>query len=421
MRLRSDRMTLVILCAFLVGGCAVAVPGESGVAGVPGPSSPSAPTQSASGTAPPQTGGSGAGSKRRDARFDQALAELVAMPGGPPGAVAVVQVGSRRTFHSAGVADVATGVRPTIKDHMRIASVAKAFSGAAALALVDKGLLSLDDTVARRLPALPAGWGEVTLRQLLNHTSGIPDLTRSPEFVDAVVASPDKAPPPEQLLQFLAEQPLDFPPGTRYAYSNSDNIAVALMIQAVTGRSYSDVLADTVIRPLKLRQTSLPEGIQMPRPTLRGYDLSKTGTPEDDTDALAAGWAWASGGVVSTPADLNTFIRAYVRGDLYRARTRAQQQRLFIPSADSSPPGPGVNSASLALFRYQTSCGTVYGHTGNTFGYTQFAAASPDGRRSVIVAMTLQRTETSSGQELAVFHALQQVKEAGVCLALQKR
>jgi D-alanyl-D-alanine carboxypeptidase len=149
--------------------------------------------------------------------------------------------------------------------------------------------------------------------------------------------------------------------------------------------------------------------------------LSESGTPEDVTGALAGGWAWASGGVVSTPADLNTFVRAYVRGDLYGERTRAEQQRLFIPSADSSPPGPGDNSASLGLFRYQTSSGTMYGHTGNTFGYTHFAAASADGRRSVTVAMTLQRTETSSGQELSVFRALRTAEEAAVSVALQKR
>lgn len=138
-------------------------------------------------------------------------------------------------------------------------------------------------------------------------------LIHSPGFAKAVTASPDKAPPPEELLQFVANQPLGFPPGTQYAYSNSDNIAVALMIQAVTGKAYSDVLADKVLRPLKLAGTSLPVGIGMPSPTLHGYDLRKP-APTDVTGALAAGWAWASGGVVSTPADMNTFIRSYVRG-----------------------------------------------------------------------------------------------------------
>ena len=101
------------------------------------------------------------------------------MPGGPPAVVVVVQRGSDRTVHTAGVAEVGTDVEPTLDDHMRIASVAKAFSGATALSLVDEGVLSLDDTIAERLPDLPAAWGDVTLRQLLNHTSGLPDFTDS--------------------------------------------------------------------------------------------------------------------------------------------------------------------------------------------------------------------------------------------------
>ncbi len=358
---------------------------------------------------------------RWSAELDEALAELVAMPGGPPGAVAVVQIGDHRTFRSAGVADVVTRAQPSIHHRMRIASVSKAFSGAVALSLVDKKKLSLTDTIGGLLPALPTAWAKVTLRQLLNHTSGLPDITASSEFIQAVMASPDKAPPPERLLPLLARLPLAFSPGTRYAYSNSDNFAVALMIQAVTGRSYTTVLAERVLRPLKLTQTQLPAGVDIARPTLRGYDFSDDGTLEDVTAALAAGWAWSSGGVVSTPADLNTFIRAYVAGDLYGARTKAEQQRLFIPGAESSPPGPGHNSASLALFRYETPSGTMYGHTGNTFGYTQFAAASPNGRRSATVAMTLQRSSTSSGQALSVFHALQRTEEAAMRLALRKR
>lgn len=414
---RWARAGVVLVAGLTLGGCAVA---GTGVEAAPPGGGPSVAKQPGAVFAAPGIGRPGPPSSQAAARLDQALAELVAMPGGPPGAIAVVQVNNSRTFHSAGVADVATRAKPTINDHMRIASVSKAFSGAAALVLVDEKLLSLDDTISQRLPALPSAWGKVTLRQLLSHTSGLPDLVRSPDFGKAVIASPHKAPPPEQLLKFVAKTPLEFPPGTEYAYSNSDNMAVALMIQAVTGRSYSDVLAQKVLKPLKLTQTSLPSGIQMPAPTLHGYDLSATGVPEDETGALAAGWAWASGGVVSTPADMNTFIRAYVGGDLYGARTRAEQQRLFIPAGESSPPGPGDNSASLALFRYQTPCGTVYGHTGNTFGYTQFTAASPDGRRSVTVAMTLQRTNTSTGQALSVFTALGRAEQSAVCMALQK-
>ena len=122
---------------------------------------------------------------------------------------------------------------------------------------------------------------------------------------------------------------------------------------------------------------------------------------------------------MSTPNDLNDFIRGYVSGVLYDHPTvREAQQELFIPAGASEPPGPGLNSASMALFRYQTPCGTMYGHSGNTFGYTQLAAASPDGERSMTVSITLQRTQNSEGQDLQVFEALQRAEQAAICLAL---
>ena len=111
----------------------------------------------------------------RRAALDTALAELVAMPGGPPGAIVVVQRGSDRSVHAAGVAELGSDAPPGVDDHMRLASVSKAFNGAAALALVDEGVMALDDTIGQRLPDLPAAWREVTLRQLLDHTSGLPD------------------------------------------------------------------------------------------------------------------------------------------------------------------------------------------------------------------------------------------------------
>jgi D-alanyl-D-alanine carboxypeptidase len=97
-------------------------------------------------------------SDREDA-LDQAVDELVAMPGGPPGAIVVVQRGSDRSVHAAGVAEVGSDAAPDVDDHMRVASVSKAFNGAAALSLVGEGVMSLDDTIGERLPDLPAAWG----------------------------------------------------------------------------------------------------------------------------------------------------------------------------------------------------------------------------------------------------------------------
>jgi D-alanyl-D-alanine carboxypeptidase len=352
--------------------------------------------------------------KGADAALDRALKDLVAMEGGPPGVIAVVQRGQHRKVHTFGVRNIKSGLPMRIHDRMRIASAAKAFSGAVALSLVSKGKLSLQDTIGERLrELLPEAWWEVTLRQLLNHTSGIPDFAGDEGVADAFVASPKKAPPPEELLSLMEEVDLLFDPGSEYHYSNSDNIVVALMVEAATGTSYEEQLRERVYKPLGLRKTTLPRGTNLRKPFIHGY--SSQDPPEDLSEDFAAGWAWASGGIVSTPADLNDFIRGYVGGKLFDERTQAKQRRV-IEGASSDPPGPGKNSAGLAIFRYETRCGTVWGHTGNTAGYTQFAAASADGRRSVTVSINAQHTLTTGSP--VVFKALRRAEGLAVCAAL---
>jgi D-alanyl-D-alanine carboxypeptidase len=150
-----------------------------------------------------------------DAAFDLALRELVEMPGGPPGAIAIVQRGSSLRVHAFGVAALGASGRPRKNDYMRIASVTKAFSGAVALSLVDEGILSLDDTVGRWLPGQPSAWHAVTLRQLVGHKSGLPDFAESEAWREAVAGSLAVGPPPAALLAFVADEPLTFTPGTQ--------------------------------------------------------------------------------------------------------------------------------------------------------------------------------------------------------------
>lgn len=362
--------------------------------------------------------GTAGGASSPGAALDRALERFVAADGGPPGIAVVVQRGSAPELHTAGVADLATGAAIGIDDSMRLASVAKAFSGAAALALVGDadGTLNIDHTVGDLLPDLPQAWADVTLAQLLQHTSGIPDFSRSEEFQAAVTASLTVAPPPEELLAFVADEPVHFPPGARYRYSNSDNIIVALMIEAATGRTYEEVLAERVFTPLELGATSLPAELALPTPTIHGYALVPGEDPEDATEVFAPGWAWASGGVVSTPADATRFVRGYVGGDILSPFVLLAQFR-FRPGS-SEPPGPGRNGAGMALFRYETRCGDVYGHTGNTPGYTQFVAADRAGARSVTVSVNAQITPDSDAER---FKDLRKIFELGVCAAMRGR
>lgn len=352
----------------------------------------------------------------RDKALQQGLDRLVGTAGGPPGAIAVLRRGGRTEVYRSGVADIGTGRPPSPTDHMRLASIAKAYSGAVALRLVDQGRLGLHTTIGRRLPQLPAAWGKVTLRQLLNHTSGLPDFSSSADFREILAKDPHHVFDSRRLLDFVAGQPLAFRPGSRYQYSNSDNIAIALMAEAATGRRYEDLLKHLVYRPLGARETSLPEGFRLPEPYLHGYAVAPPAPPEDVTELFGTSGVWASGAVVATPDDLGRFIRGYAGGGLLSPHTRKEQLK-FLPGASSEPAGPGVNSAGLALFRYATRCGVLYGHTGNTAGYTQLAAATPDGRRSLTFSIT---TQTSKSVKPALLAQVREVQEDFACALLRR-
>jgi D-alanyl-D-alanine carboxypeptidase len=269
------------------------------------------------------------------ADVQRGLDRLVASSGGPPGAIATLYRNGRTT-------------------------------------VVRAGRLGLDDTIAQRLPDMPPAWGGVTVRQMLNHTSGVPEYTESEAFVEHVKSNPGAHVSPIQIIDWVRSDPLVFTPGTSYAYSNTDNIVVGLIAEAVTGESYETLLQEFVFGPAELRQTSFPSTLALPRP----------------------------------------FIRGYLGRRFFDAARQAEQLR-FVRGGKSSPPGPGKNSAGLAVFRYQTRCGTVYGHSGNLRGYAQFAAASADGTRAVTTTLNIP---APTGRLLKRLRAVQ---ETAVCAVLK--
>jgi len=350
------------------------------------------------------------------AALQKALNQLVAMPDGPPGVIVIVQHGGRSAIYQAGTASLADRRPLSTSDHARLASFAKAYSGAVALSLVSSGKLRLSSTIGQILPALPHAWHRVTLQEMLQHRSGLPDYAKSRALQERLARYPRATILPDQLLRYVFGKPLQFRPGSRYKFDNSDNVVAAMMAEAVTGRSYNSLLSTLVYQPAGLSQTSLPSGFRMPRPYLRGYQLEPAQPPEDVSEALTASAAWASGGIVSTPAEMNTFIRDYLAPLFFTRRTQAAQLS-FVPG-NSSPPGPGTNSVGLAVFKYVTSCGTVYGHTGNTLGYTQFGAATLGGGNSVTVTANEQVSTTVHPEVLAV---LRQAELLAVCAATAPR
>ena len=250
------------------------------------------------------------------------LERLVASAGGPPGAIATLYRRGRTTVLAAGRADVRVRRAPRATDHMRIASIAKAFSGAVALRLVQQGRLGLDDTIGQRPPSMPAAWAAVTVRQLLNHTSGVPDYTKSEGFAEQSGTNPRGFVSPAGIIDWVRADGLVFAPGSRYEYSNTDNIVVGLIAEAVTGQSYADAPEEIVFRPARLARTSFPTTVTLPTPFIHGYLVEPGEDPEDVTHFLSPSGAWASGAVVSTPAT-STPSSAPISAALLRRRPAA--------------------------------------------------------------------------------------------------
>jgi D-alanyl-D-alanine carboxypeptidase len=343
-----------------------------------------------------------------DVEVQRGLQELIEAKGGPPGAIATLYRDGRLTVLSAGRADIGSDNPPQADQYMRIASITKAFGAAVALHLAQQGLFTLDDTIAQHLPDLPAAWSDVTIRQALNHTSGLPDYLQSKGIAEHMAVDPRGYVHPTKIIDWVREEPLNFAPGSQYAYSNTDNIVVGLISEAVTGKSYETLLQEIVFDPAGLSHTSFPtRDISLPSPYIHGYVIEPGSEPKDVTTSISPSGAWASGAIVSTSSDLGAFIRADL-GLKFFGATQQLQQMEFI-EGNSGPPGPGVNESGLGLYRYTTPCGVVYGHTGNFRGYTLWAASTADGTRSVTTALN------SPPPAGALLDRLREIQSKAVC------
>jgi D-alanyl-D-alanine carboxypeptidase len=345
-----------------------------------------------------------------DRALQRQIEQFVSEPGGPPAVIAVLRKGKQTRVLRAGAADLATGRPPRADDHMRIASTAKAFSGAVALSLVDRGALRLDDTLRKRLPQLPAAWGRVTLRQLLQHTSGLPDYVAAMggDFFKGRHTYTE----PRDLLDLALTEKAKFAPGSKFEYSNTNYLLAGLLIQKVTGRPVAEEITQRVIKPTGLRHTYFPgigdQDIRRPHP--RGYHVPKPGDAMRDITEMDPSWAWAAGQMVATPSDLNRFYSALLGGKLLKP-AQLKQMRTTVPASDL---WPGARYG-LGLISTPLSCGgLVWGHGGDIPGYETRGGATEDGRAvSVTVTALPSALPTGqAGQQTAADHVIDFVDTA---------
>jgi D-alanyl-D-alanine carboxypeptidase len=295
-----------------------------------------------------------------------------------PGIVTLVEQDGPRTVVSAGLADVARRRPLRPNDRFWVGSITKAFVATAVMQFVAEDRLGLEDTVEELLPGRIREGQRIRLRQLLDHTSGIPEYMRLDPWATAVGRNPRAVIPARRLVSSAGRLPLDFEPGTRASYSNTNYLVLAEIVERETGRAIARVLRARIFGPLGLRATSFESGRgAVGGNRVRGYDVS--GPRPIDVSLHRLGGPWADGALVSSASDLAVFFGALLRGKLVPPR--------LVALMTTPTKVPGSHGEGLGLYKLPSPCGRwYYGHAGGTPGYITWAAGSRDGRRLVVLA-----------------------------------
>ncbi|MFC3452779.1 serine hydrolase domain-containing protein [Amycolatopsis speibonae] len=297
--------------------------------------------------------------------LDRAVSE-----GGAPGILAEVRAGDR----------VWSGQRErSPEDRFRIGSISKTFTATVLLQLVAENRLSLDDPAGQWLPGLVEHADEISVRRLLNHTSGVFNYTQ-----DQVALSQRETYTPHQLVEVAAAHPADFEPGAGWAYSNTNYVLAGLIAERVTGRDLADEIADRVCRPLGLAATRLPHAGDETLGEPHSAHFTKLFSPDPDAEIhdvtlLEPSPYWAAGGMVSTAGELLRFFGALLGGRLLPPE---QTRALFdaVPTRDWLPDAAyGLGICSLKL----PGGSEVWGMAGALFGSWTYVFGSRDGAHLV--------------------------------------
>ncbi|MEV8404334.1 serine hydrolase domain-containing protein [Streptomyces niveus] len=298
-------------------------------------------------------------------------------------------------YATAGVADAETKRKARPGDKFRIASATKTYVSTVLLQLVGEGRLSLDDTVEDVLPGVVSGNGNdgsrITVRQLLNHTSGLFNYTADfPALsgIDAYEAGRYTTWTDEQLVGIAMRHAPDFEPGAKWSYSNTNYTLAGMIIEKITGRTWQQEVTKRVIRPLGLRDTLTPStSARIPGSHLKGYSAFGESAPAIDVTAFNPSAAGAAGAMISTAGDMTTFYQALMSGRLLKPAQLTEMKKT-VRAAELDEAWPGARYG-LGLMEIPLTCGGSYfSHAGDLPGYATRTGATEDGRRVVVLEAT---------------------------------
>ncbi|RSM88541.1 serine hydrolase [Kibdelosporangium aridum] len=296
--------------------------------------------------------------------------------GQAPGALAAIRRDGNERWYAAGKAVPVNG-------RVRIGSNTKAFVSVVVLQLVAEGKVELDGPAQRYVPAIKDK--RITVRQLLQHTSGLPEYTDK-LGLERIQEVRDRYFRPHDLLDTAMAHPAQFEPGTKFKYTNTNYVVAGLLVQSVTGRPVEEQITDRVIKRLGLRDTYWPaegeQGLRGKHP--RGYSLTDETDPKSpviDITEMDPSWGWAAGQLVASPADLVAFYRQLPA--LLPPAQLAEMRKTVTTDEPDVRYGLGLVSQDL-------SCGGVYwGHSGGIHGYATLAGATDNGRAAAVAQTAL--------------------------------
>ena len=325
-----------------------------------------------------------AGPATVDRAVVQRAADAMAASGAQGVQIRITERG-RSTLVRSGTAD-ATGHRPVPPDgRFRIGSITKVFVATVVLQLAGEGRLDLDAPVSRFLPGLLPEGDRITVRMLLQHTSGVPNYTDHLPLGASTFPGPaaydverHRSHDPRELVALANRHPRDFPPGQGWNYSNTGYVVLGLLVEQVTGKPWGRAVEERVIGPLRLEGTSVPgERAVLPPPHAHAY--SRIGGQVVNVTRLNPSVASAAGEMVSTTADLDRFLVALLGGRLLAPAQLTEMQRTL----------PASEGYGLRLMAVPTSCGvTAWGHGGGIEGYLSLALSTADTRRRLELSVT---------------------------------
>jgi D-alanyl-D-alanine carboxypeptidase len=296
---------------------------------------------------------------------------------GAPAALVYVRTPTAARAGVAGYADRSTHTPMRVADRWRIASLTKAFVSTVVLQLEAEGKLDIDDPVEKFLPGVVPNGSAITLRELMNHTSGLFNYTDA--FVDDPIADFTRTWSPSELLALAFTHPPNFAPGTNWSYSNTNYIVLGLVVEAVTGKALGEQLQDRIFAPLGLASTSFPLTIDLAPDFVHGY-LKLPGAPLlDVSPALGPSSGWAAGGIVSNARDVTLFYRGLLTGKLLPA---AQLHEMETPSQVAGTYG-------LGIFSVLPACGRAFNHNGDFLAWRTIVYSTANGKRQAVVMINV--------------------------------